>query len=69
MPKEAVLYGGPQDGARVTVGGGTLPPAVHVGPRWLGDGYAAWSRDPSTRFPAAYRYGGAAFNFAGWRRG
>jgi hypothetical protein len=55
---EARLVGGPQDGARVRHGGGDLPLRLYVGPKWLGDGFAAWSREPSKRFPACYIYYG-----------
>lgn len=65
------LIGGPQDGGRVRTGSNEvpLPDTVYVGPRNLGDGYAAWGREPSTRFPAAYRrraHDPATFGFAGW---
>jgi hypothetical protein len=58
-PQEATLIGGPQDGAKVRVGGGTLPCTLYVGPKWLGDGFAAWSSLPSERFPCRYDYIGA----------
>jgi hypothetical protein len=54
MPEEAVLVGGPQDGASVKGVGGHLPDKVYVGPHWLGDGFAAWSREYSKRFPVCY---------------
>lgn len=70
MPEKAILNGGPQDGARVHGVGGALPPRVHVGPRWLGDGYAAWSRKPCRRFPAFYEYDGRAnYLFISWQLG
>lgn len=56
-PDEAVLMGGPQDGARVRCTGG-LPMILHLGPKWLGDGFSAWARRPSKRFPARYLWDG-----------
>lgn len=56
--KESRLSGGPQDGARITDPGGNLPERVHVGPKWLGDGFAAWSDEPCPRFPAVYEWDG-----------
>ena len=68
MPREAHLIGGPQDGARVRGVGGPLPDRIHVGPQWLGDGHAAWSREPSWRFPACYLCDdGINYRFSGWR--
>jgi hypothetical protein len=61
VPEEAFLIGGPQDGARIRSGGGVLPAFVHVGPKWLGDGYAAWS-------PAFYQYDGRSnYLFMGYQ--
>lgn len=57
----ARLNGGPQDGARVTTGVGLLPDVVFVGPKWLGDGFAAWSREQCNRFPVCYRREGDSF--------
>jgi hypothetical protein len=60
MAETATLVGGPQDGAKVRKSGGDeghpymLPDVLYVGPKWLGDGFAAWSRGPSKRFPARY---------------
>ena len=48
MPETATLYGGPQDGILVHCVGG-LPPTIYVGSKWLGDGYAVWSREPSEK--------------------
>jgi hypothetical protein len=64
-----ILVGGPQDGAKVKGVGGALPQIVHVGPRWLGDGYAAWSREPCDRFPACYVLDGYRYMFRGYDRG
>lgn len=51
----AELYGGPQDGAKVTIGGQQdLPSVLYVGSKWLGDGYSAWSYAWSERKPAKY---------------
>ena len=63
-PEEGDLIGGPQDGSKVRISGG-LPLCVYVGPKWLGDGYSAWSRKPSKRFPARYTWAGAgrAYHF------
>ena len=60
MAETATLIGGPQDGAKVRKAGGEeghpyfLPDVLYVGPKWLGDGFAAWGRKPSKRFPARY---------------
>ncbi len=64
--QDGILVGGPQDGARVTIGGGELPQRLYVGPRNLGDGFAAWSREACERFPAAYEDDGGAYVFRGW---
>jgi hypothetical protein len=54
MPaRKCELVGGPQDGAKVQVTG-TPPVSLHVGPKWLGDGLSAWSREPAATFPAEY---------------
>lgn len=66
--QEGQLYGGPQDGARVRIGGGLLPVALYVGPKWLGDGYAAWSREAGPRKPARYVWNGDRFHFTGYHR-
>lgn len=41
------LCGGPQDGGRVKEVGGWIGDAIYVGPKPLGDGFAAWSRSSS----------------------
>lgn len=61
------LVGGPQDGAKVKAVGGVLPQTVHVGPRWLGDGHSAWSRESCERFPACYVLDGYKYKFRGYR--
>ncbi len=68
LPREARLLGGPQDGARIKGVGGSLPASVFVGPRWLGDGYSAWAREPCPRFPVRYDYCGRGYLFIGWER-
>ena len=60
-----VLVGGPQDGAYVTIGNRRLPSLLFVGPRWLGDGWAAWGRQRSQRFPVCYRFDGRVFRHNG----
>lgn len=50
----AEMVGGPQDGGKIHAVGGELPQTVYVGPLWLGDGYAAWSRERCERFPECY---------------
>lgn len=66
-PEEGTLIGGPQDGVKVRRTGG-LPLWVHVGPKWMGDGFAAWSRAPSERFPARYVWDGySSWQFECWR--
>jgi hypothetical protein len=72
---ESVLVGGPQDGAKVRSPDGTYPHVLYVGPKWLGDGFAAWSTGPSKRFPARYRLasnehpGGFVYRFDGYCTG
>lgn len=61
--QEIELVGGPQDGAKVHAVGGRLPQVIHVGPRWLGDGYAAWSRSYCWRFPCSYYLDGWLYRF------
>ena len=69
MPVESRLFGGPQDGARVRGVGGPLPERIHVGLKWLGDGYAAWGYRPSPRFPACYHWTGHGYLFSHWHKG
>jgi hypothetical protein len=54
--RETVLCGGPHDGQRVKGVGGPLPPSIFVNPKSLDDGYAAWSRTRSERFPHEYAH-------------
>lgn len=55
MDSDALLYGGPHDGAKVRMpGGGLLPVVIFVGPVWLGDGFSAWSAERCERFPVRY---------------
>lgn len=52
---DSELVGGPQDGGKVTIGGSSpVPDVVFLGPKWLGDGYAAWSRVRGATKPAMY---------------
>jgi hypothetical protein len=53
MAEKFDLVRGPQDGAKIT--GVGIPEVVYVGRKWMGDGYAAWGREQSNRFPEAYR--------------
>lgn len=57
--RELELVGGPQDGAKVRPVGGEIADVIHVGPKWLGDGFSAYTNGgPSKRFPSRYvRYG------------
>jgi len=58
------LIGGPQDGGRVSMYTDDIKPAVWVGPKWMGDGFAAFTADdPCDRFPACYRYDNRAYHF------
>lgn len=57
------LCGGPQDGAKVHRVGPDMPQTVYVGPRWLGDGYAAWGSERCQRFPCKYVLEGGKFVF------
>lgn len=63
-PTPIELSGGPQDGARVHPVGHRLADPIHVGPKWLGDGFAAWSSEACERFPAQYRFDHASGKFA-----
>lgn len=53
-PKSFELCKGPQDGAKVKRIGAVMPQTIYVGSKWLGDGYAAWSTERSSRFPVRY---------------
>jgi len=59
------LVRGPQDGARVTSGSGWMPTTIFVGRTWMGDGFTAWGRAYSERFPLKYDYDGVNFFCAG----
>ncbi len=60
------LRHGPQDGAKVKRIGEAMPVTIYVGPKWLGDGFAAWSREGSERFPCRYVIGpGSVFQYDG----
>ncbi len=74
MPETVVLVGGPQDGAKVRGVPDRVPSTIYVGPVWLGDGFSAWSRTPSDRFPANYFWNASPedgserrFLFGGWK--
>jgi hypothetical protein len=60
MSESCELVGGPQDGGKVHFSADT-PEIIFVGPKWLGDGFVAWSRGLSKRFPAKYVYHGGKF--------
>lgn len=61
------LVGGPQDGGKVVMYTDDIKPAVWVGPKWMGDGAAAFTTDgPCERFPAGYRYSERAYHFTGF---
>lgn len=64
--QQAELVGGPQDGGKVHAVGGQIPQTIHVGPRWLGDGYAAWGSERCQRFPCCYILDGYRYRFRGW---
>lgn len=66
--QEAELVGGPQDGGRVHTVCEKIPQTIYVGRRWLGDGYAAWSRKWSERFPVCYVLDGYKYKFRPVRR-
>lgn len=59
------LRGGPQDGAKVRQVGGDIPATIYVGPKWLGDGYAAWGCERCDRFPCRYVMESGVFHFKG----
>ncbi len=63
---QAVLVGGPQDGGKVCNSAGLLPAIVYVGRRPKGDGYAAWSDEPSVRFPTKYVCVRGIYRFSGY---
>lgn len=62
-PTEFELCKGPQDGAKVKRVGDVMPQTIYVGPKWLGDGYAAWGQNPCGRFPCRYVMDGFVFVF------
>lgn len=57
------LCKGPQDGAMVKPIGGVMPQTIFVGPKWLGDGFAAYGTEWSQRFPCCYVLDGYRFVF------
>ena len=59
------LVGGPQDGAKVHRVGPTMPQTIYLGPKWLGDGYAAWGVELCDRFPCCYVMDGFKFVYRG----
>lgn len=61
LPVDVELVGGPQDGSKVRVyyvtnedGNQYTYGRIYLGARWLGDGYSAYSRTHSQRFPCIY---------------
>lgn len=64
---EARLRGGPQDGGKVKWVTG-LPEMVYCGHQPMEDGYAAWSDEPSNRFPCGYRWqeGTTTYQYEVW---
>lgn len=59
------MAGGPQDGGKVRMYADDVKSDIWVGPRWQGDGFAAFTTDgPCSRFPAHYRYNNRAYHFA-----
>ena len=64
--KTGELFGGPQDGAKITGVGEVLPQTLFVGRKWMGDGFAAWSRECCERFPAKYIIDGYHYRFRGY---
>lgn len=57
------LVNGPQDGAKVQQCVPVMPQTIYVGPKWRGDGYAAWGTERSDRFPSRYVLDGYVFVF------
>lgn len=45
------LHGGPHDGVLAMIGDATV---IFVVRAWRGDGYVAWAREASERFPFRY---------------
>lgn len=66
----ATLHGGPHDGGKIhAVGERDIPKDIWLGPRWLNDGYGAWSSDgPSERFPCRYFRLKGRYLFQGWNK-
>jgi hypothetical protein len=67
-PTEFELCNGPQDGAKVKRIGDVMPQTIYVGSKWQGDGYAAWGREKSDRFPVCYVMDAFKFVFRSDRR-
>jgi hypothetical protein len=63
--EEFELRRGPQDGAKVKRIGSIMPQTIFVGPVWMGDGFAAWGRERSERFPCRYVMDGYKFVYRG----
>lgn len=69
MACTGILIGGPQDGGYIRFSKGEFYPVVYVGPKWLGDGFVAYSHvEPNKRFPCMYAHEGkGCYRFHGWR--
>lgn len=60
--RKVELVRGPQDGAFVHAME-PIPEVVYVGPKNLGDGFAAWGREGCKRFPCKYAIDGYRYAF------
>lgn len=67
MQETYELLHGPQDGAKIT--GRSIPKDVYLGPKWLGDGFAAWGVECCPRFPVRYQRENGRFVFVGFEYG
>lgn len=60
-PDSFELCKGPQDGSKVYRVEPVMPQRIYVGRRWHGDGYSAWAKAKSARFPCCYVMDGYKF--------
>jgi hypothetical protein len=58
------ILGGPQDGSKISMQVGYVASRIWVGPKWLGDGFSAFTKDgPSKRFPIELVYEDGKYKF------
>lgn len=64
FPIAVPVVGGPQDGAKIRMYTTDIKPRVWVGPKWMGDGFSAFSSGgPSDRFPIELTFRAGAYRF------